>query len=110
MIEIEESIALDDSGQMQLWARGHVPWGDFVHAVMALLRDGQRSDIPEWVIVQAPVRHLYQRQIPRRGSAVSDSQFLHQETPGQGATPVTVLDFWLPLHPTMAPWASMDRT
>ena len=110
MLEIEKSVALDESGQMQLLARGHVTWGEFIQAVMTLLREEQRGDIPEWVITQAPVRHVYQRLVPRRGCTVSDSQFLHQETPDQGATPVTLLDFWLPQHAPIAPWASMDRT
>lgn len=98
MIEIEKSYALDDSCQMKLWARGHYPWGAFIDAVEVHLKREDRNDIPRWVYIQAPVKSIYQRSVPCRDSIVSDSMYVYTDKPGRGASPVTVLDFWFPLH------------
>lgn len=96
-LKLEESYALDDSCQLKYWARGHWSWGEFVTAVQDRIRADER-DIPNWVVIQAPVQTLYQRAVPCRTSIVADTQLVHSDRPGRGATPVTVMDFWFPLH------------
>lgn len=113
-LKLEQSYALDDSCQLKYWARGHWTWGEFVTAVQDRIRDDER-DIPNWVVLQAPVKMLYQRAVPCRNSAIADTQLVHSDTPGRGATPVTVMDFWFPLHahlpakPTPLPLAEEMR-
>lgn len=96
-VKIEESLAMDDSCQVKFWARGHIPWGGFIEALERHIDESGR-DIPHWVVVQAPVCHLYQRSVPYRGSTVGDTQFFHHDKPSRGAYPVTVMEFWFPLH------------
>lgn len=96
-LKLEESYALDDSCQLKYWARGHWDWGEFVTAVQDRIRADER-DIPNWVVIQAPVKTLYQRAVPCRNSIVADTQLVHSDKPGRGATAVTVMDFWFPLH------------
>ena len=98
MIEIETSYELDDSCQMKLWARGHYPWSTFMDAIEAYLKREDRNDIPRWVYIQASVKSVYQRCVPCRDSIVSDSMYVYTDKPGRGASPVTVLDFWFPIH------------
>jgi len=97
-INLERSFAMDDSCQMMFWAKGHHSWGDFIAAVEAELQTEERTDIPEWVICQAPVKQIYQRSVPCSGNIVADRQFIYQNEPGRGATAVTVMNFWFPIH------------
>jgi hypothetical protein len=96
-LKLEESYALDDSCQLKYWARGHWSWGEFVTAVQERVAKEER-DIPAWVVVQAPVKQVYQRVVPCRDSIVSDTRLVMSDVPGRGATAVTVMDFWFPLH------------
>lgn len=96
-IEIEESYASDDSCQVKFWCRGHYSWGEFQNAVWDHI-ERQERDIPYWVVVQAPVQQLYQRAVPDRESIVSETRYVHSETKGRGAYPITLMDFWFPLH------------
>lgn len=94
---IEKSYALDDSCQLQYWARGHWSWGEFVTAVQDHIALEDR-DIPSWVVVQAPVKQRYQRAVPCRDSVVGDTRYVHSDRPERGAYAVTIMDFWFPLH------------
>lgn len=96
-LALEESYAMDDSCQLQYWARGHWSWGEFVTAVQDRIAREER-DIPNWVVVQAPVKQLYQRAVPCQGSVVGDTRFVHSDKPGRGAAAVTVMEFWFPMH------------
>ncbi|MFY1875594.1 hypothetical protein ACOTF3_04255 [Achromobacter xylosoxidans] len=96
-LQLEHSYAMDDSCQIQYWARGHWSWGEFVTAVQERIAREERA-IPNWVIVQAPVKQVYQRAVPCRDSIVGDTRYVHSDNPGRGATPVTVMDFWFPMH------------
>lgn len=96
-LQIEESYAADDSCQIQYWARGHWSWGEFVTAVQERVAREERA-IPNWVIVQAPVKQVYQRTVPCRDSIVGDTRYVHSDKPGRGATAITVMDFWFPMH------------
>lgn len=96
-IDLQRSFAMDDSCQMMFWAKGHHSWGDFTAAVEAELQAEERTDIPAWVIYQAPVKQTYQRSVPCVGNIVADRQFVYQDHPGRGATPVTLMDFWYPI-------------
>jgi hypothetical protein len=94
---VEKSYAMDDSCQFQCWARGHWPWGEFVTAVQDLIALEER-DIPNWVVIQAPMKQRYQRAVPCRDSIVGDIRYVPSDQPGRGATAVTIMDFWFPLH------------
>lgn len=96
-IKVEESYALDDSCQVKFWMRGHIPWGAFIEALESHIEETER-DIPRWVILQAPVLKVYQRTVPCRGSIVSETMLVYGDKAGRGAMPVTVMDFWFPLH------------
>ncbi|KAA5921323.1 hypothetical protein F1536_23040 [Achromobacter xylosoxidans] len=96
-LQLEESYAMDDSCQIQYWARGHWSWGEFVTAVQDRIAREERA-IPNWVIVQAPIKQVYQRAVPCRDSIVGDTRYVHSDKPGRGAIAVTVMDFWFPMH------------
>ncbi len=96
-IILEESFALDDSCQFRYWARGHWNWSQFMDAVRKQIGIDNR-DIPLWVVRQALVKQTFQRVVPCRNNGVSDSQFINTDIPGPGAYPVTLMEFWFPLH------------
>ncbi len=98
VLALETSYALDDSCQMTFWARGHWSWGEFFDAVRVHLDENNRDDIPAWVVVQANVKQTYQRTVPIKGNIVGDNQIVYQDNPGRGASPVTVMEFWFPIH------------
>lgn len=95
--EIEISYAMDDSCQLQFWCYGHYDWGEFTDAIQNyIIAEGR--DIPMWVVLQAPVKKVYQRKVPVRDNIVADIRHVYSDTRGRGATPVTLMDFWFPLH------------
>lgn len=83
--------ALDDSCQQQLYARGHVDLSAFIEAC--------RDYAPHATIwADAGVRHCWIRWRPIRGNIVSDTAADILESGQPGATPVTLLEPWLPIH------------
>lgn len=95
-IEIQESIALNDSCQVQYWAKGHHAYSAFIEAIRLHVKDMEREKIPYWVLTQAPVKNIYQRTVPLNDHEIGDCQYVMSETKGSGAYPVTVMDFWFP--------------
>lgn len=96
--QIEESIALDDSCQRMLFSRGHLDEASFRAACADHIRAHHAvCCLPR--IPQMRVLHKYLRHVPLRGNMVSDSKHIILDEPGAGATPVTMLSDWLPLHP-----------
>lgn len=102
-IDLQTSYAMDDSCQMQFFSKGHHVWGSFIEAVRVELAENGRDDIPWWAVVQAPVKQVYRRTVPCRSSIVSDIQYIDQDKPGRGASPITFMDFWFPIHRSAAP-------
>jgi hypothetical protein len=99
-MEVHIDYAADDSCEIRCWCRGHVAPEEFRAACeLALERwDGRKVDLAEarvahntWRTVRAPAEVA--------GYGVCD--FIHVESaPGRGAYAVTLLEDWLPLHPT----------
>lgn len=89
--DVEAIYALDDSCQQILYVRGHVDRDDLLAAAREYCPHAYISD-------GAFVVQQYMRHTPLRGNIVSDSKTTFQSEPGCGATPVTVLWLWLPIH------------
>lgn len=93
-IEIEESLALDDSCEVKYWARGHIDIDDFLEAVEEYhIKNRNPCGL---FVHDAEVKHEYWRSIPLKGNIVGDFQFVKSKK-GYGAFKVTVLDEWYPM-------------
>lgn len=94
-IKIEIDYSSDDSGDIILWAKGHLPIADFIKACEdSLLKwDGRVEPI-----VNSDIKHTYYRTV-RASSETSIHDYARIESkPGRGAYAVTIFDKWLPQH------------
>lgn len=94
-IEINHSIAADDSCQLMLYAKGHHEDSEFIQACRAYLKrwDGR-------LLAQRhcdPIRRLYWRTVRAPSDNIVCDVMFKEASKGRGAYPVTVLDRWLPL-------------
>ena len=88
-MEIKYLLELDDSCQQMLYAKGHHDRDEFLAACRRTIDFAVIND-------EDPVNLCYLRWRPLRGNIVSDRAADFTDK-GRGATPVTVLDVWLPL-------------
>ena len=100
MIQINIDYAADDSGHMQLWAKGHHPVDKFTEACKKKLVDWDGREVS---LSNEAVQYKHWRTVKANAEtrAYGVVEYVHQESkPGRGAYPVTVLmlDEWLPIY------------
>lgn len=93
-IEIEESIAVDDSCQFKLWCQGHFENEEFISAVHDHMEKERENKDYHWSY--SDIKRGWWRIVPIKNE-VCDFQYLEAEKGKQGAFPVTVLDKWYPM-------------
>jgi hypothetical protein len=98
-IKIEESIAINDSCNFMLYARGHFEDRPFITACNLYLRE--QLDRKELRATVGPVRRTYWRRVPLKDNICCDFQFI-ESGKGRGAFPVTVHERWMPIHREVA--------
>jgi hypothetical protein len=101
---VNESIAMDDSCNTQLWMRGDLLDDRFKEACEAFLRQEYGNEAWERVyaalVRDSMVRRAYRRTVPLHANhIVGNSQYVDSDTPGRGATPAMILEEWLPMFP-----------
>lgn len=94
-IKIEESIAIDDSCQFMLYARGAHAKQDFIKACKQYLK---HNGYPAYSISLKSIKRDHWRIVPLKNNIVCETRFVEDQLPGPGAFAVTLVKRWLPLH------------
>jgi hypothetical protein len=93
-MEIDYTLAGDDSCQVQLYARGHFDSDVFrLECVAFYMKNFEKlSDFEK-----TPIKRTYWRSVPAPADCIVFDRQMVESKRGRGAYPVTILDKWLPM-------------